>query len=68
MIYESEIFSMGEPQENTRGLPGIPGLCNLGRRYSLEILGELGIRKFFNFLLIAPTVYIFMTAFLIMVV
>ena len=45
---------MGKPQEDTIGLPGMPvGLCSLGRRYSLEILGELGIKKSLTFLLIA---------------
>ena len=59
------MFSVGELQEDTVGLPGMPGLCNLGRRYSLDILGELELKKFFTFLSIAPFVYIFVTTSLI---
>ena len=33
-------FFMGEPQEDTMGLPGMSGLFNLGRIYKLDILGS----------------------------
>ena len=43
---------MGEPFDTTMGLPGMPTPCNLGNRYSLAILGEWRISKFFVCLLI----------------
>ena len=44
-----EMFSIGEPQEDKMSLPGMPGLCNLGRRYNVDILGEAGLKSFFTF-------------------
>ena len=37
------MFPVGKPQEDTMALPGTPGLRNLWKKYSLEILGELGL-------------------------
>ena len=40
---------MGEPQEDTMGLPGMPGLCSFGRRYNLDILGGGGTKIILHF-------------------
>ena len=43
-LQSGRCFFVGEPQEDTISLPGMPGLCSLGRRYSLEILRKLGLK------------------------
>ena len=40
---------VGDPQEDTMGLPGMPGLCTLVRRYNIP--GEAGVKYFCAFCL-----------------
>ena len=43
-LQNRRLFSVGEPQEDTMGLAGMPGFCSLRRRYNVDILGEAGLK------------------------